>query len=181
MVKMKAFFLISYIANEQENKDVHPSVENLKFMIRVTLTALKVPGHQSRQYGFRADEVLEAIGNLPGCSESNVPNMLAAGLLPLLALILDGPLYDPTKKRDQPKTDGVEPKTEGTEAKDEASPIQPKEYSLEEKTLAAKCCWALCFNAEARTAIASIPMLSAGLRSASQSFSQLFPWRLKQL
>ena len=168
MVKMKAFFLISYIANEHENKDVHPSVQNLKFMIKMVQSALSFVGHQSKIYGFHADEVLEAISNLPGCSESNVRNMLEAGLLPLLARILDGPLYDPSKR--SPKEERADGVGEG-QPEESASPIKPKEYSLGEKTLAAKCCWALCFNAQARTAIASIPMLSAGalwqaLRSA---------------
>ena len=160
LTKMKAFFLLSYIANEQENKAVHPSGETLKYILNIIESALAEPGHGefgNASQGYHADEVLEAIGNLLGCSEDNVPNFLTAGLLPILTRILDGPLYVPTE------TNTNEEEGPSNEDSDQHV-ILPNQYNLVEKRLAAKCCWALCFNVNARNAIASNIKLSRGMK-----------------
>lgn len=163
---MKAFFLLSYIPNEEENKTVYPSLESVQYMLNILKTTLAMPGHSwtvtDTTQVFHADEILEVISNLLGCSEDNISNFLEVGLLPILADILNGSLYGPATSITQ--------NTEGLSKINSGRQIQPNQYSLVEKTVTANCCWTLCFNAEARKAIVSNSKLSEGLNTFLYTF-----------
>ena len=76
-----------------------PSRQTLEYMLNILKSALVEPGHCEVSYGYYADEILEWIRNLLSCSLDNIPNFLAAGLVPILAQILEGPLNEHTKER----------------------------------------------------------------------------------
>ncbi len=92
---MISFILASMLANEEESKLINAGVKNLRFMLDFLTDALDSKGHRAQREStvMGADELLEGLSLIPRCSESNIPNLIAAGVMPVLGRILNGPLW----------------------------------------------------------------------------------------
>ena len=95
LVRAFVFLLIGWVANEEENKLVDPTVSDFKYMRQILVVALKSSHHRSF---VGAQEILEGLANLVACGDDNVKDVIDARILIILGAVLSGPLYDESSK-----------------------------------------------------------------------------------
>lgn len=101
---------------------------------------LSSPDHLNVEEGIHAEDILEALSNLIALAESNANDFVAAGGVPILSRILNGPLASPQ--------------------------LRANAYSANEKTIAARCVHTLCFTEAGRREVDSDKDLPTGALNA---------------
>lgn len=89
LIKTKAYLILSYIIDENENDLINSDDENIAFIIGILKEALNGENHFSKTYAFWATEIICGINHL-AINDSNKKRIGRLGALPLYVQLLQG-------------------------------------------------------------------------------------------
>ena len=89
LVKAKAYLILSYLINEEENDLINATDENLAFLIRILKEALASENHFAQTCAFWAYEIADGLNHL-AVNDTNKIAMGRLGAFPLYIRLLQG-------------------------------------------------------------------------------------------